>query len=545
MSNASGLTEPLPGVPDSRGSVRALAVWAAILVAGCLPLLIRFGMEQWARPQYQFFPLMLLAAAYLAWQRLGELPAGRVVCGSQRVTGVLLGVALVLMLAASALWSGRLAAVSAWLALAGLAWHMGGWLVIGAVMPSAILLALVIGPPVGVDEPLLQTLRELIVWISSGVLIWLDVPHMVTGTVIEIPTSRLLVAEACSGINSLMAVLGCTLVLGFSLRRSAGVVLLLLAAGVLFVSWANIVRIAGGAWLKATSDIDILSGSAHEYSSIVLFAVCMGLVISVDAGISMLAAWRKPEWTGDPDPVETPVETPRGPTWTANVPASVRVFAIVFALIGLIQVGNVLARGGPGVWLSESGASHLRAKATFTVPQEVGGWKRSEDADKLIAQPEIEGKQSHVWAYRQGNMVAIVAIDYPFAGFHDLTVCYRNAGWTIQKSTVKMEQEATQQGCYTTVDIARVNEWGTLYFAAVGEDGQWATPPKLTASERLKDRLGHMGRPDWNACTYQVQAWVHAYEPITEPQQAQLGELFLAVRGALSQQVVAQLDTKR
>jgi hypothetical protein len=150
-----------------------------------------------------------------------------------------------------------------------------------------------------------------------------------------------------------------------------------------------------------------------------------------------------------------------------------------------------------------------------------------------------------VWAYRQGDTIAILAIDYPFAGYHDLTVCYRNAGWTIQDCAPNWQQKLPPAGFFTTVGIARVNEWGYLCYAALDESGQWAEPPKDKALARLQDRLQHLGRPDWNACTYQVQAWVHSYEPITDAQQGQLSELFLAVRGELSRQVMAQLDTKR
>ena len=511
------------------------------LFAGYLPLLFRFGTEQWARPQYQFFPLMLLAAAYLGWQRIRELPAGVVAPGSKTPTRMLLAASLFILLTASVLWSGRLAAISAWVAVAGMAWHLGGRAVLRAISPSLILLALIIGPPVGTDEPFLQHLRELAVWTSSSTLVWLNVTHLVTGTIIEIPGQRLLVAEACSGINSLMAVLGCTLVLGFWRRRSPGIIVSLLIAGVLFVLWANIVRIAGGAWLKVNWNIDILSGDVHQLASVVLFAVCMALVMSADEAASMARWWFAAD-PADALPATAAALTPDPPpVFTAPITNGMWAVALVFILAGAAQMANAMTHGGVAVWFAEPGASHLRADATFAVPQQIAGWKRSPDAEKLIAQPEIEGKRSQVWAYQQGDLIALVAIDYPFAGYHDLTICYQNGGWTIQQANLKTQRETEPRGAYTADLVNRLNERGCFLFAAVDEQGQWVPPPKTRLSEKLQERLTHLGRPDWNGCTYQIQLWAHSFAPVTDAQQQQLTQLFLAIRPELARQIVGQL----
>ena len=320
-----------------------LCAWAVLLLAGYAPLLIRFAREQWGREQYQFFPLMLVAAGWLAWQRLGELPSDVLRRGRTWVTALLLSAGLAIFVAAGVFWSGRVAAISAWVTLIAIGHHLGGRLALRALTPSLILLALVIGPPVGSDEPLLQSLRELAVAISNGVLMLLNVQHLTTGTVIEIPGSRLLVAEACSGINSMMAVIGCTLVIGFSRRRSAGVIAMLLASGVLFVLWANIVRIAGGVWLKTTWDIDILSGDAHQLASVALFLVCILLVLCTDEAAGLLRML----WTGEADSELLEEPEPASPTHAGPlVGRPLWGMAILFAALGLGILGYAQTHGG-------------------------------------------------------------------------------------------------------------------------------------------------------------------------------------------------------
>lgn len=519
----------------------ALCVLIALLFAGYIPLLIRFAGEQWAKSQYQFFPLMLISALAIGWQRLRDNPVSLNRSPQGRHGTVLLCVSLAIFAAACLLWSGRMAATSALLSMIGLAWRIGGRNTVRLLTPSFLLLALVIGPPVGSDEVLLQRLRELAVAISGGVLVLLGIPHLSTGTIIEIAGSRLLVAEACSGINSLMAVLGCTMVIGFIRRRSPRVLLMLLVCGVLFVLWANVVRIAGGVWLKTAHDIDILSGEAHEVASLVLFSICILMVLCTDEAAGLL------RWLLKEDIMPAPPSADDAAVQPASAPHRrlgilVWLLAFAFAAVGATSVAYAHTHGGLARWLDEPGTVHLKSGAAFTVPSQLGNWTRSEDAEKLIAQPEIEGKRSQVWAYRAAGVTALVAIDYPFLGYHDLTLCYRNGGWTIAEQTYKSDSGAPLAGHYTGIDLVRLNERGLVWYSALNEQGTWAEPPATSTAGRLYRRLQHIGRPDWNGATYQVQLFVQAYEPFTDEQRKALEELFLLARRELGSQVLSQLE---
>lgn len=512
-----------------------------LLLAGFLPLLVRFFSEQWGRPQYQFFPLMIVAAAYVAWQRIQEIDADSIRKGKQTLFQAILGVSLFLLVAAFLLWSGRTAAIGMWIALAGVAYRYGGWAMLRALAPAGLLLALVIGPPLGLEDTLLQKLRELAVWVSGGTLLWLDIPHLTTGTIIEIRGNRLLVAEACSGINSLLAVLGFTLVLGFLKRHNGARLAMLLLFAAIFALWANVGRITLGVWLKAAKDVDILSGAIHEWTSIILFCVSMALVFSVDAMISLvlLLAARRRTNARDPLPPE-----PRVPTRLPAFPVTRGTwsFAAVFALLGVVQVGNALAQGGLSAWFSNPFNPRLPLGTALSLPHTLAGWERSEADEKLLAQPEIEGKRSQAWVFNKGDIHAVVAIDFPFAGFHDLMLCYQNAGWTISEKTLKVQPTPQGEAPYIAARVDRLKEHGYSWFGSVNERGTWVEPPATTRAGQLQQRLRHIGRPDWSSATYQVQIWVQSYELLTPQRRQELEALYLAVRADLAAQLLQKLQ---
>lgn len=519
-----------------------------LLLLGHLPLLVRFFSEQWGRPQYQFYPLMLLAAAYVAWQRLVELDSASIVAGSKWASRSLLGASLALLIAAFLLWSGRGAAIAMWIALASLAWQYGGWTVARALAPSGLLLALTIGPPLGFEDTLLQDMRALAVWLGGTVLLWLGVPHLTTGTVIEIVGRRLLVAEACSGINSLMAVLGFTLVLGFLKHHNGRRIAALLLFATFFALLANVGRITLGVWLEAAKGIDILSGTIHEWTSIIIFCICMALVFSADALISLV--WmllrQRGGGTAEREPRKIQPEAPSRrhlPPFT--VTRGMWYVAVAFALLGIVQIGNAAMRGGLTVWFASPFTPHLPIGTAVSLPEELAGWKRSEAQEKYLAQPEIEGKRSQAWVYTRDATTAIVAMDFPFAGFHDLMICYQNAGWTVSEKVVKAQVLPQGDAPYIAARVDRLKEHGYSWFGAVNERGVWVQPPSPTRAGRLQQRLEHLGQPDWNAASYQVQVWVQVYEPLSDQQRQELESLYLAARSELATQLLQKLQGGR
>jgi exosortase len=509
---------------------------AGLLLAGPLPLLIKFFADLWSRPQYQFFPVALIAAGYVFWDRLRHVPADRLERGSWRVTGPLLVVSL-LVLAGGLLYLRWMAPVSALLLLAAAVWWLGGRTLARAALPAGLLLLVMIPPPAHLDDAFAAQLRLVAVHASSRVLDLVSLPHLVSGTVIEIPGHRLLVEEACSGINSLMSVIAFTLLYGIWQRRRPWTVGVLLLAAAGFVLCANIVRITLGAMLVHFWQIDILTGTGHELLGMLLFGVSLALVISFDRFL-LLACPGKQECP--PFAAEQKWDTPAYSTTHVRRFVSSGsgkrfwwIAAVAFAGLG----AGLQARVGHA-WPT----SRLSDAATFSLPTKLAGWERVQGEGALEGRPETDGLQSHFWLYRSGGQVAGVALDYPFSGFHDATICYASSGWAIADRS-DLQPPGRPQDAFVQIGMSKAPLMrGQLLFGLFDEHGfaPAISDPITGDNGRIKWALALSRQKALSPATYQVQTLAIGYEPLTPEQQASLRSLFLAARAELSRQVVAQ-----
>src|SRR5262249_50667112 len=245
-----------------------------------LPLLIVHGRQIWLRPHYQFFPFVLLGAAFLAFTRLRDL--GPLSPGAARWSLPLVGFAWALLAVAELLYSSWLGAVATLLLLAAVLFALGGGRLFRAALPAWLLLWLAVPPPFELDRQLILWLQSLTAQWSSRVLDLLGVFHVMAGNVVEIGGRRLLVEEACSGVNSLFSIFACTLFFVFWARRPLVQSLLLLTAAVAWVIVANVARVTLVAYACARWGLDLTAGWRHEGLGVLLFAVALGLLWSTD-----------------------------------------------------------------------------------------------------------------------------------------------------------------------------------------------------------------------------------------------------------------------
>src|SRR5277367_3678781 len=122
----SAITTLTPSAQQARSRFdwRPLVLLGLIGI-GELPLLLKFFADLWTRPQYDFFPLILIGAAYLAWDRLRDQPGMEF--QGRRLFGTLLLAAAFLTLALGTVFLLRwLGGISAWIALAGCVCWIGG-----------------------------------------------------------------------------------------------------------------------------------------------------------------------------------------------------------------------------------------------------------------------------------------------------------------------------------------------------------------------------------------------------------------------------------
>jgi exosortase len=526
-----------PSIAERTGLTRRNA---GLLAFGFAPLLLEFFANLWGRPHYQFFPMALAGAAFLAWSRLKEVTEP---CepGHGALTAALMGMSFCGVAAATALWSPWLASLAAVAGLAGVTWWVGGRERLRAVTPALVLLLTIIPPPLALDTQLMLYLQGLAARWSSRLLDTLGVIHLPSGNVIELPQQKLLVAEACSGINSVLFTLAAGLFYLMWQRRPVWRILVCLPCVVAGVLLGNVLRITLGGWLEFHRGIDILSGWRHEVAGMVLVVMYLALIASLDQLLEFLGQ-PLPETLAAPAPLEAdspPEETVRvrrqlTPRWG-------RVAGCAFALLGVAELGRGwLHHHQQKVEFRMASASGLRAGAAFTLPEQIGNWKRLSTAvpDHRI---ETQGIFSQIWHYQKGQTVASVALDYPFRGYHDVTVCYTLQGWHITRQQRQAGEGTNSSMALMAVDMNQEPvSHGSLWFSTVDEQGRWMERPVV--AHKLLDRWNVTGRME--PVSYRVQALITGYSPPSPAERDAGRQLFEAARKLLAPQILGQMEGK-
>ncbi len=527
---------PVPASPAAPWTGRDWLI-AGLLIFGFAPLLLQFFTNLWERPYYQFFPMALAGAVLLAKRGLEELPRP-LAPGAFVLTILLLLASFGLLALGLLLWSPWLAGIAALLCVAGLAWGNGGWRALRAVVPALLLLCTFIPPPLALDARLMVALRGLAVQWSSRLLDFLGVVHSLSGNVIDLPQRQLLVEEACSGINSVLLTLATCVFFLFWRRRPLWRLLVCLPfvfAGVLL---GNVIRICFGAWLQFYFHHDILSGWRHETVGLILLVGYVALIVSLDECLEFLTHPVQPG-----PPVTPPAAAPLArPSLAAAVaPGWMLMVAVGFALLGTVTLGVRLHAQKKHYHLA--GHTALPANTTFNLPARIGGWQRLDSAIPFH-KAQTQGINSQSWNYQNGDLVASVAIDYPFLGYHDVRECYSLVGWSIDHA----ERESSPGGPgdpagipHMAVEMSREPvSHASLWFSTVDEEGNWLERPAV--AKGLLERWQLTDQP--LTSSYRVQLLVTAYAPLSAAERDQARQLFFAARQELVRQLLEKLRGK-
>jgi exosortase len=167
---------------------------------------------------------------------------------------------------------------SIWLALVGIVVFAWGWQQVRNWWLPIILLLLAIPLPALLINAFAIPLQFRASSLGTALIRWRHIRVRTTGNVIEIPNATLFVAEACSGLRSLSALVALSVMLGGMYLRTIAarvvVVLLVLPTAILL----NGVRIFLTAFLVYFVDPGLATGAAHERQGLMMFAVAFGVL---------------------------------------------------------------------------------------------------------------------------------------------------------------------------------------------------------------------------------------------------------------------------
>lgn len=250
-----------------------------VLLMGWLysSILARLVAQWWHDPNFShgfFVPLFSLLVIWQTRSRLVSVPLRPSWVGLPLMI-VALSVLVVGVLGAELF----LSRVSLLLVIAALIVFFLGWQSFRAVLFPWAFLILMIPIPAILFNQITFPLQLLTSKVASGVLPVIGVPVLREGNVITLPAMSLEVAEACSGIRSLLSLVALSIIYGYLLEKRNSIRVLLALASVPIAVAANSLRIVGTGLLVQYWDPDKAEGFFHLFSGWLIFVVSMILLL--------------------------------------------------------------------------------------------------------------------------------------------------------------------------------------------------------------------------------------------------------------------------
>jgi exosortase len=268
--------------------VLVLGAVLAWLYGGILTRLV----GQWSRdPNYSHGFFVPAFSLYLIWQERDKL---RSLPRQPSWSGLLVLAIALLVLTGGVLGAELfLSRSSLLIALAGLIVLMYGWNHLRATIFPLLFLLFMIPIPTIVFNQLTFPLQLLASKAAAVLLPLLGVPVLREGNVIQLPAMALEVAEACSGIRSLMSLATLAIIYGYLLEPRKSIRVTLALASIPIAVVANSLRIVGTGLLVQYWDPEKAEGFFHAFSGWLIFVVSLILLFLLHRGLQI--GWRKGE----------------------------------------------------------------------------------------------------------------------------------------------------------------------------------------------------------------------------------------------------------
>ena len=255
----------------------------AFLIAIHLPMVLRYFVELWPRQHYQFFPFAIIAFVVLFATRKSEQPERW-----SWLTKSLIGLDFVCMIAGCVLFSpwffavGLLCCLTAWCLASQDDGYDRSLFYLSALPLVAIRL------PLNYDEPVIMWLQRVTTSVASGILHRTGMLHYREGNVLSFPGKSFMVAEACSGVQSLFTILFLAALVFCLKRRSLIHGLCLLSFGLILSGMMNIIRVVTIAVAWEVNGTDLSAGWPHDTLGYLCLGLAAAMLLSADRLLELL-----------------------------------------------------------------------------------------------------------------------------------------------------------------------------------------------------------------------------------------------------------------
>lgn len=278
--------------------------------------------------------LIVPIALYLAWERRARLAA---TLPKPSVVGLFLVAASVLVLGAGVLGAELfLTRISMLGVLAGIVLFVYGWQHLRILAFPLAFLVLMIPIPAIIFNRIAFPLQILASRFGELALSIAGVPVLREGNVITLSNTSLEVAEACSGIRSLISLLTLAIVYGYVVERRNWARWALAFASIPVAIAANGFRVAGTGIAAHFYGPEAAQGFFHEFSGWLVFVVAFVLLFAVQRAIAWIV----------PDRAERPASQPApavasGAAGDTSGPGAYRAAVVALVLVlGAVAIGR-------------------------------------------------------------------------------------------------------------------------------------------------------------------------------------------------------------
>jgi len=255
---------------------RQAAVFGILILLCYAPLIASMANIWWNNSDMGHGFFVPVIAGYIVWQQREELRAiptrsdwrglVLVVWGAAQCLVATLGVEL--FLARSALI----------LTLAGAIWTVAGLAWLKKLAFPLFLLCFMVPIPAVLFNSITFPLQMVATRLADGALTLLGVPVLRQGNILELPSGKLEVVEACSGIRSLLSLTFLSLVYGyfFERRRWARVALFLMTVPIAILANGGRVTLTG---ILSQINPRLAEGFFHESTGWVIFMLALAMLV--------------------------------------------------------------------------------------------------------------------------------------------------------------------------------------------------------------------------------------------------------------------------
>ena len=276
-TSVRGMPESGTAAPaDARLSWTQMLWFGALLITCYAPILYRLGIN-WANDEdmgHGFF--VPLVAGYIIWQRREALAAEKpepsywglllIVWGAVQMMLGTLGAELFL------------ARTSFLISLVGAIWFLLGTRILRMLAFPLSLLLFMIPIPAIVYSRITLPLQIFASRVAENILGVIGIPVLRDGNVLELASQKLSVAEACSGIRSLLSLSFLSLIYAYFFDRKVWMRWALLATTIPIAIAANATRVSVTGILSEVR-ADLAQGFFHMLEGWVLFLIALALLL--------------------------------------------------------------------------------------------------------------------------------------------------------------------------------------------------------------------------------------------------------------------------